>query len=251
MNEQVAEPMDMSVWYGLVQKALEAPGEPHWATCCTVTGARGAAIDVARDLLRSHPVGDGVLYRVALWANREHTGVVWRISNTGAHRFNPYTGETVDLEPLPISVEPQGNPPAEQTPAQPDGAAAWKESQDATRAGLKWAEAVGKVPWSTIADSVGAQVNPPYVGSFADFLAKNPGFVRDPNSPVAQRISPDVPHHVTETARILGDVIGAAVDYIATHEPESHWGTVEDCLSPIATAASAFVTAYMMWRLGE
>lgn len=238
-------------WHITVQRAVGWEDPRNWEQCCIAERLGGSAVEVAGPFIQSHPDTATHTHRVLLWGNANRTGVVWTVTKDSAHRFNPYTGEHADLLRLPLFVEPQQDSPGVNpilTPAEP-GADPERDAQ--TAAGLKWAEAVRAVSLADTGGPVGAQVNKPYVGTFADFLAANPGFVKDPNAPDAPEAVRTYGSSMVFAARVLEEAMKAAIDYAATHHDGERWSNVEECLAPVAAAASTFTAAYMLWWLNS
>lgn len=251
MDEQQESAVHDPQWYIAIQHAERGVEHPEWAQCCVTQRLGGTPRDIGEELLATHLDTDDTVYRVLIWSNPERTGVVWAVTRDSAVRFNPYTGERSELLPLPLPVAPQGNSPAEPAPERPDGAEQWREAQTATEAGLKWAEAAEKARNQPYPQADDARLNQAAAQRIrADYVAARDRAERE-TTDGPQRIPVDYEPAVVNTARMLNEAIQTVTDYVRTHRDTSDWATVEECLAPIATAASGFVTAYMMWRLSE
>lgn len=251
MSEETHDQTEQPTWYGMVQKAIEAPGELDWVMCCSTTGFGSDPMEVAKGMLLAHPDRNDIVHRAVLWTNPEHTGLVWRISQTSANRFNPNTGETIDLDPLPIPLEPQGKQVPELTKEQAKVITLWERSQNETAAGLRWATAADKARNQPYPQPLVTQGEDAAAAAFrAQFEAR-----KEDIDPSENRGPQGIPHNyqpaVVKTARVLNEAIQAAAEYARTHHEGVEWTNIEECLSPVATASSAFVAAYMMWRLSE
>jgi len=247
-NQPARAPLN---WWGMVQVAVGTEPIPDWGMCCAVTLTGDDPAALAAPLLAAHPDADNRRHRVVLWANEERTGPVWRISHTSASRFNPNTGETTTMEPLPFSPVPQDNPTVPPAAVTPEGEVQWRKSENATAAGLRWASAADKArnqPWP---QPVVLQGEDAAAAAFRASFETAKESVDPSEDQGPQGIPVDYQPAVVKTARVLNEAVMSASEYVRTHHEGLEWSNVEECLAPVAAAASAFVAAYTMWRLSE
>jgi hypothetical protein len=247
-NRPVRDPLN---WWGMVQVAVGAESIPDWGMCCAVTLTGDDPVALAAPLLAAHPDADNRSHRVVLWANEERTGPVWRINHTSASRFNPNTGETTTLEPLPIPVASQDIPAVPLAAVTPEGEIQWRKSEDETAAGLRWAQAADKARNQPYPQPVAVKGENAAAAAYRARFEATKEAIDPSGNQGPQGIPHDYAPNVVATARVLNDAIVTAGEYARTHHDGVEWSNIEECLAPVAAASAAFVAAYTMWRLSE
>jgi hypothetical protein len=234
-------------WYATVQVAVFANPDDYQQCCIGEREADGAG-EVAQTLLDTHPDTAGTKYRVLVWANAERTGPVWTYSRNSASRFNPYTGETVDVDQLPFheltdESDPKTNPIL--TPA----AQAMRDAADAeTAEGLAQAETVNGIRGTLQRNEYGGYV---FIVSAEEELAAISAMAAQfdgAGCPDKSVIRLALERQLTGAAQSLQHAIAAAEQYAADSGHGLPWHYHEPALTSVSIAAAAYQAAFMYWK---